>query len=60
MSLIFWFFNMKVGVTREHSVFIINMVPKERIVYLLVLYAVTWVDFSDKNNFVGSLKLSYW
>jgi len=41
MSLIFWFFNMKVGVTREHSVFIINMVPKERIVYLLVLYAVT-------------------
>jgi len=31
----------KVGVSHDHSVVIINMVRRERIVYLLVLYAVT-------------------
>jgi len=31
----------KVGVSHDHSVVIINMVRRERIVYHLVLYAVT-------------------
>jgi len=64
MSLICLVFNIKrykkVGVNHEHSVVIINMLRREQIEYVLVLYAATFTDFRDKNNFVGLLKLCYW